>query len=516
MKYKEPIRSFEDSGFVNPLESYYVKLENVTNRKNQDMKTMVDKGRYFSIFAPRQSGKTTFFMEFCKELEKDPTYIFVLMTFEHYDNFSKKKFYNRIQKTLYTQLLQRLSIIQCPQFDTVKTFLDSHTLTYNDTFYDLFDELNLIIKNKKIVIFIDEFDGIPKHEIKTFLSTLRSLYQAYKAKKDKALYSVGLVGIRNAAKLSLGGVSPFNIADHVELPGFSLQNIRDLYSQYTAETNQPFTQEAVQKIFEETAGQPWLVNRIGSILTDTVKPKTIDEITLEDADKAIEILLNEKNDHLENLHGKVLLYKNTFRKILDYEVKYLPYEGSQSWLLQYGLIKEKNSKAVIANPIYRKCFSHISSKSPLFAPGQKKKIFISYAREDKKWIDKLVPYLTSLKHKGIEFWFDKNIKPGDNWSAEIQIAIEASQVTLCLISTAFLASEYILDREIPEIQNKQEEGMVVIPILLEKCLWEMSDWIKSMQMYPGDGKSLEEFNEKDQKDKFMEIVIEIGRIFDEQ
>jgi hypothetical protein len=58
-KYQKPKRFFEKSGSVDPEASYYIPLENVVNRDNQDIKTMVDRGRYFSIFAPRQSGKTT-------------------------------------------------------------------------------------------------------------------------------------------------------------------------------------------------------------------------------------------------------------------------------------------------------------------------------------------------------------------------------------------------------------------------------------------------------------------------
>jgi len=61
MNYKKPERIFEDSGTVDPKMSYHIELENAVNTKNQDIKTMVDLGRYFSIFAPRQSGKTTFF-----------------------------------------------------------------------------------------------------------------------------------------------------------------------------------------------------------------------------------------------------------------------------------------------------------------------------------------------------------------------------------------------------------------------------------------------------------------------
>ena len=78
MNYKKPKRYFEKSGVVDPVASYHVPLENVTNVDNQDIKTMVDRGRYFSIFAPKQSGKTTFFEDFCHELEKNTAYVAIL------------------------------------------------------------------------------------------------------------------------------------------------------------------------------------------------------------------------------------------------------------------------------------------------------------------------------------------------------------------------------------------------------------------------------------------------------
>jgi len=75
------------------------------------------------------------------------------------------------------------------------------------------------------------------------------------------------VGIRNISELIVGGVSPFNIADEFLLPPFSLKNVRDLYAQYTMETNQDFTEEAIHKIYDQTCGQPCLFNRLGTILT---------------------------------------------------------------------------------------------------------------------------------------------------------------------------------------------------------------------------------------------------------
>ena len=357
MQYKKSKRMFEDAGTVDPKMSYHVELENVVNTKNQVIKTMVDMGRYFSIFAPRQSGKTTFFEDFCSVLEKDPAYVALLLSFQIYKNLDKQRFYQLIQKDIYNQLIKRLDAVNCSKLNAVKECLDSHNLTDHISLSELFEELNRIIEFKKIVIFIDEFDGIPINELENFLTTLRELYQKYKEHTDKALYSVGLVGIRNITKLIVGGVSPFNIADQVKLPPFTLKNVHDLYAQYTEETNQPFTEEAIKKVYEETAGQPWLVNRIGTILTINIKPETIDSITEEDVEKGIDMLLYEENSHFDNITEKARQYKETFIEVVFDGVEYIPGDEEQSLLLTHGLIKAEGKKLRVSNPVYQKRFT---------------------------------------------------------------------------------------------------------------------------------------------------------------
>lgn len=353
MIYRKPKRTFEKSGSVNPEASYYVPLENVVNSDKQDIKTMVDLGRYFSIFSPRQSGKTTFLKRFCGQLHADSTYIAIILCFEDYKNLDKTDFYSEIEADLYEQLINRLKEVRCEKADAVEQFCENYRLTNHISFRRLFEKLNRIIQLKKIVIFIDEFDGIPLSELENFLTSLRKLYIKYKDVKQKALYSIGLVGIRNITKLIVGGVSPFNIADQVDLPFFSLKMIRDLYAQYTTETNQPFRPEAVKKIYEETGGQPWLVNRLGTILTVDIKPGTIDPIDEKDVEKAIQILLNERNDHFNNLYEKAKIYKEMFVEIVFDHVRYNPDDEDQAWLEQYGLIKHQDHHAVVSNRIYK-------------------------------------------------------------------------------------------------------------------------------------------------------------------
>ena len=86
----------------------------------------------------------------------------------------------------------------------------------------------------------------------------------------------GIVGVKNITQLDYdSSVSPFNIQDEFKLPNFTLEEIHELFGQYTAEVGQAFAPEVIDSIHKQTAGQPFLVNRFGQILTEELEiPKT--------------------------------------------------------------------------------------------------------------------------------------------------------------------------------------------------------------------------------------------------
>ena len=54
--------------------------------------------------------------------------------------------------------------------------------------------------------------------------------------------------------------------------------------------------------------------------------------------------------------------------------------------------------------------------------------------------------------------------------------------------------------------------MIIFPILVEDCLWNIVNWIKDIQIYPKDTKPLNEFSENEQKKKLKDIVASISNI----
>ena len=108
----------------------------------------------------------------------------------------------------------------------------------------------------------------------------------------------------------------------------------------------------------------------------------------------------------------------------------------------------------------------------------KNKIFISYSHQDKKYLERLLTHIKVLKrwNNNYEVWSDKNIKAGDNWKLEIEKALDETSIALLLVSTDFLASDFVMNDELPKIlQRSSDEGTLVIPIILSHCMFEESN-----------------------------------------
>lgn len=87
------------------------------------------------------------------------------------------------------------------------------------------------------------------------------------------------------------------------------------------------------------------------------------------------------------------------------------------------------------------------------------KIFISYSHEDEKHLAQLLDYLSPYEKSGIlEVWTDKKLRPGDDFKAKIQEALDAANLGLCLLSQKFLISPFIQQVELPPLLGAAESG----------------------------------------------------------
>ena len=104
---------------------------------------------------------------------------------------------------------------------------------------------------------------------------------------------------------------------------------------------------------------------------------------------------------------------------------------------------------------------------------QDRHVFVSYSRADAAWLERLRVHLRPVaRQHAIDFWDDSRISPGQDWREEIEKALAAARVAILLVSADFLASDFIVNKELPPLLHRASRGgVLVLPVIVGPCLW---------------------------------------------
>lgn len=141
-------------------------------------------------------------------------------------------------------------------------------------------------------------------------------------------------------------------------------------------------------------------------------------------------------------------------------------------------------------------------------------IFISYSHKDSKWLEILH---TSLKPLipliPCQIWDDTQIKAGENWREEIQKALVSAKIAVLLVSPNFLASDFILDEELPVLMNAaKSDGLIICWIAIRNCLYQFTD-IEHYQALNDPSNPLATLGLRARDDELVHICKQIQDIF---
>ena len=123
--------------------------------------------------------------------------------------------------------------------------------------------------------------------------------------------------------------------------------------------------------------------------------------------------------------------------------------------------------------------------------------FISYARENRRSVDRLRNNLRALERRGeIRFFDDHQVEPGDEWEETTARALSESDVILICVSDHLLGSEFIYRTEMMVAFEKHDAGTArVIPVILNYCCWEDYEVggreLSSLQAVPTGGRPIQ-------------------------
>ena len=317
----------------------------------------VKQGKYIVLFAPRQTGKTTFFRLALDALTaEDPTYFPIQLNFEEYENSAPADFYRCFYNDIREEIEKVLQRQEEGPSEVLLHFLDNVEINDHISMRRFFSKLASFLKNQKVVLLIDEFDAIPRDAVTGFLRSLRRIYLSG---RTRCPHSVGIVGIKNIIQLNYDrSVSPFNIQQEFHLPNFTLEQVQELLGQYTDEVGQAFVPDVVTAIHKQTAGQPVLVNRFAQILTEELDIPKTEPITMEHWTTAHAQLLHARNTNIQHLTTNIRKdprFEKILMRITAHEdgVPFNIDDDDISELASYGVISRgTDGMCEIANPIY--------------------------------------------------------------------------------------------------------------------------------------------------------------------
>jgi hypothetical protein len=92
----------------------------------------------------------------------------------------------------------------------------------------------------------------------------------------------------------------------------------------------------------------------------------------------------------------------------------------------------------------------------------KPRVFICYSQRDDVLRCELEARLKVLKTEGLvgEVWSDQGLEPGADWDARIKSELERADLIVMLVSTAWLATDYIRNVEMPRALERHRRVML--------------------------------------------------------
>src|SRR5215471_3816993 len=99
------------------------------------------------------------------------------------------------------------------------------------------------------------------------------------------------------------------------------------------------------------------------------------------------------------------------------------------------------------------------------------KVFVSYAHEDTRYLERLLPHLANLRRQGrVEVWSDQEIPTGTEWKPEIWEHFKASEIVVLLVSADFINSDFCFGQEFKAALDGYRAGRkVVVPVIVRTC-----------------------------------------------
>ena len=324
----------------------------------QDVAQLILQKKYFVLHAPRQTGKTTLLLALRDYINASGNFYCVYANVEA--GQAARNDVNFAIKAVVSAISNRASDLFD---DDYPTRLGLEIINSGN----ISDALNTFLSryckylDKPLILLIDEIDALIGDSLIAVLRQIRAGYDGRPATFPQSIVLCGLRDVQDYRTNTEGqqvfaGGSPFNIkVKSLRLGDFTVEEVRNLFEQHTAETGQRFEEECFPLIWEYTEGQPWLVNALGREVTyemaENRDPSVV--ITADMCAQAKNRLIMSRQTHLGYLTDKLREDRvaRVIAPMLSGEISNDQEISDLQYVVDLGLVKLKPTR--ISNAIYR-------------------------------------------------------------------------------------------------------------------------------------------------------------------
>ncbi|MFN8493739.1 MAG: hypothetical protein U0350_39420 [Caldilineaceae bacterium] len=288
-------------------------------------------GSYFTIWAPRQTGKTWLMRQVKQAVEQ-----------RYGDQFTVFSFSFGNLRGMGETITAQWNTIDFPE--PFRDVLES-ALPGNPRVEAWTDFVKLFARqgglwDRPLILLIDEADTAPPLLLDWIVGRFREMYLD---RESNWLHGLALIGVRAVLGIESPRGSPFNIQRSLHVPNFTLDEVRDLFQQYQTESGQAVEPAVVEEVYADTNGQPGLVGWLGELLTETYNPgppQQIGQATWARVWNAARFLA--PNNTVLNLIAKARMpeYQDFILQLFTHsDIPFAFHEPLQSYLYLHGIIR---------------------------------------------------------------------------------------------------------------------------------------------------------------------------------
>ena len=470
-----------------------------SRRLGKEISRLIDGGKYFLVHASRQTGKTTLIINTAVEINKKSDYYALYTSLEVIQGINDPK--DGIP-AIIKKIKADLSNMDLPKAEEFARNAD-----YDDFTNALNTELKRYCKllDRPLVIFFDEADCLCEGTLISFLRQLRDGYNSRGI--SPFIHSVALVGLLNLRDYkalvrpdseSTGVASPFNIiTESMKLRAFEKEEVEELCLQHSKETGQVFDKDAIDLIWEKTAGQPWLVNAVAREIVEHIFENDYSKkILAENVVSAADILIKRRDVHFDALIER--LKEPRIKRIVEAMISgedLSVSRGSEDYLYakDLGLIRDNENKTEPANPMYAEMIvralswntqtqirENYEEKYDLLKYMKNGRVNVNYLLEDfqdfwrknseifkERFSFQIYDYVEAAPHLVLQAFLQRVYNGGGFISREM--AIGSKRADLCISHGGF---DYPIEIKIYYDASTVETGKEQLSKYVERCKCE--------------------------------------------